>query len=235
MSPKPVSEQAGQGTKDNVGPYLKMHDGPHATKKRSDLAQRLYIMIIGITLTLNVIQAIAILQLLPLYRVVPYFVTFSDKAEQVVRVEPPTGNLSSLEILTESNIREYVTLRNTISNDPQRTIDIWGGKIKIMSTSDVYNDFLNETKPIYDSLMERKFTRSVKITAVLRTGQSSYQVEFEVTDRRSGEPLTSAKEEKIAFIANLRVANIPQNISYQNRFLNPLGFTVGAYSVATKR
>lgn len=218
-----------------LGSYLDVHDGPHAAKRRTALTEKIYIVIIGISLIINIILAIAVMQLLPLYRVVPFFVTFSDRADQIVRIEPPTGNLQGLDVLTDASVREYVSLRHTISDDPQRTIDSWGGKVRLMSTNDVYNAFLNETKPVYDSLTERKFTRSIIINSVLRTGPQSYQVEFDAIDRRIGSGLTDSGEERRTFVANLRVANIPQNTSYQNRFLNPLGFTVGAYSVAAKR
>ncbi|WP_163466848.1 hypothetical protein, partial [Klebsiella oxytoca] len=74
----------------------------------------------------------------PLYKVVPVFVTFSDRADQVVRIEPPSGRISGINILVEQNVRDYVTYRNTVTADATETIDRWGNRIRVMSTEDAY-------------------------------------------------------------------------------------------------
>jgi type IV secretory pathway component VirB8 len=226
---------SGQKPKDKIGGYLRDHDAPHAAGRRSAVTDKLLIAVAGVSLAINVVQAVAIMQLIPLYRVVPFFVTWSDKSDQVVRVEPPTGNLKSLAILEEANVREYVTMRNTITDDPQRTIYQWGTIVRLMSSKPVYDQFLAETKPVYDALKERRFTRSVSLKSVLKIQNGYWQVEFDVIDRRIGSGLTDGGDERRTFVAQLRAQNVEQSISYDNRFLNPLGFTVTAYTVASKK
>jgi type IV secretory pathway component VirB8 len=226
---------SGAKPKDRIGGYLRDHDAPHAAGRRATVSDKLLIAISGVSLAINVVQAVAIMQLIPLYRVVPFFVTWSDKSDQVVRVEPPTGNLKSLAILEEANVREYVTMRNTITDDPQRTIYQWGTIVRLMSSKPVYDQFLAETKPVYDALKERRFTRSVSLKSVLKIQNGYWQVEFDVIDRRIGSGLTDGGDERRTFVAQLRAQNVEQSISYDNRFLNPLGFTVTAYTVASKK
>ncbi len=231
----PFPAASGSKPKDKIGGYLRDHDAPHAAGRRAAVTDKLLIAISGVLLALNVVQAVAIMQLIPLYRVVPFFVTWSDKSDQVVRVEPPTGNLKSLAILEEANVREYVTMRNTITDDPQRTVYQWGTIVRLMSSKPVYDQFLAETKPVYDSLKERRFTRSVSLKSVLKIQSGYWQVEFDVIDRRIGSGLTDGGDERRTFVAQLRAQNVEQSISYDNRFLNPLGFTVTAYTVASKK
>ncbi|MBD2745854.1 hypothetical protein IC232_03995 [Microvirga sp. BT688] len=231
----PFPAAPAQKPKDNIGGYLRDHDAPHAGARRATVTDKLLIAIAGISMALNVVLAIAVMQLIPLYRVVPFFVTFSDKSDQVVRIEPPTGNLRSLAILEEANVREYITMRNTITDDPQRTVYQWGTIVRLMSAKAVYDQFLAETKPVYDTLKERRFTRSVSIKSLLKIQNGYWQVEFDVIDRRIGSGLTDSGDERRTFVAQLRAQNVEQNISYDNRFLNPLGFTVTGYTVASKK
>lgn len=216
--------------------YLAQHDGAHAEPTRRAITDRLVIAILGISLALNVVLSVSVLQLLPLYRVVPFFVTFSDKADQIVRIEPPTGKIDSLDLMTQKEVESYITKRYTISNDPQETIDRWQAHVMRRSSQSVSQDFETETKPVYAQLTDRRMTRSVEVLAVSKADQRGlWRVEFMVTDRRLGTGLTDGGEEKRTFIAQMRIANLPQNVAYNDRFLNPLGFTVIEYSVAAKR
>ena len=180
-------------------------------------------------------QAIAILQLFPLYRVVPFFVTFSDKADQVVTIDAPKANLTNLAILNEANVRTYITARHTISADPYETYQRWQGVVHTMSAPTVYSSFLEETKPIYNDLTQKKFTRGIRVLSITQPSPGFYRVEFEATDRRLGQGLTDSGEDRRTFVADLRYVNAPQTIRYEDRYLNPIGFTVINYSVAPKK
>jgi type IV secretion system protein VirB8 len=220
---------------DEPGAYLANHDTPQTEKRHTHAINKVAIAVAGISLALNCVMAVAITQLLPLYKVVPLFVTFSDKAEQVVSIQPPNASMNSLEILTDANVRDYVLGRHTISDDPQETISRWGGKIHVMSTPQVYDAFLKETQPIYTSMKEHNFTRSIRIISVLKIVPGLYRVEWEATDRRIGAGLADGGEDKHLYVSELRIANLPISVRYEDRFLNPLGFTVTNYSAAPKK
>jgi type IV secretory pathway component VirB8 len=221
--------------RDELGSYLIGHDTPQASQRHGQKTAVLAIAVMGISLAINAVLSVVILEMFPLYRVVPMFVTFSDKSDQVVTIDPPRANLTSLDILTEADVRQYILQRHTVSDDPQETINRWGGKVRVMSSQQVYNDFLTETKPIYESLSEKRFTRSITIHSLSRTQPGYYHAEIETTDHRLGSGLTDSGEEHREFNIDLRVVNQQQAVRYDDRFLNPLGFTVINYAIAPKK
>ena len=235
ITPSRFGRAEGSGSQP-VPTYLAQHDGAHAAKTRKSITDKLVIGMLGISMALNIVLGVCVLQLLPLYRVVPFFVTFSDKADQIVRIEPPTGRIDALDLMTQKEGESYITKRFTISNDPQETVDRWESHVKRRSTVSVNEAFIAETRPIYDQLTERRMTRAVEILAVGKVDDRGlWRVEFQATDRRLGSGLTDGGEEKRTFIAQLRVANLPQTTAYNGRFLNPLGFTVIEFAVQAKR
>jgi len=230
-TPAAVSEPAG----DQLGAYPLKVDDLKSSHLRFHKNFRVEHIIIGCLLILCIVQANVIMQMFPLYRVVPFFVTFSDKDEQVVRIQPPTGNLRSLDILTEANVREYVKIRNTISRDDSINIARWGGKIENMSTQEIYDGFLSEIKPVYDAAKAGKFTRTTIIDAVAKVQDGYYRVDFTTHDRTIGSGLADTQERQNSFSVELRAQNRPQDITYNNRFQNPLGFKVISYTVVPRR
>jgi type IV secretory pathway component VirB8 len=218
-----------------IGDFLSKHDSAANPQVRQRMESKVLIIMCGILGALNIIQAVAITQLLPLYKVVPVFVTFSDRADQVVRIEPPSGRIPSINLLVEQNVRDYITFRNSVSADANETVERWGSRVRIMSTEDVYQAFLRETNPVYTELRNNNFTRTITIRAVLQTQPGFYQVEFDTYDRRQGTGLTDTNETRTTWVAQMRVTLMPRNVAFEQRMLNPLGFTVVNYSVARKR
>ena len=219
---------------DEVGSHLSKH-GMESTKDRYvTTTTRVAIGALGVSLAVNCVLSIAVIQMLPLYKVVPYFVTFSDKADQVVTIYPPKADTGSIPVLAENNVRQYITQRHTISNDPQETLNRWNGPIRSMSTNDVYQDFLSETKPIYEDMVQKKFNRDIVIRSVNQTVPGFYRIEFDAIDRRIGAGLTDGGQTTRTFIAEMRYALQPKTVPYADRFINPIGFTVLNYSVRPK-
>lgn len=218
-----------------VGKYLTEHDLPSNGAVREGLTNKVLVMGCGLLASIAILEGIAITMMLPGYKVVPVFVTFSDKADQVVRIEPPSGRLQSIDILAEQYVRDYIVMRHTITTDKAETIDRWGTRVRLMSTETAYSRFLEETRPIYEEMEKGNFTRTIKVNSVLKTQPGFYQVEFESFDRKQGQGLADTEDTRNVWIAQLRIGYIPRNVSYQQRNLNPFGFTVFEYSVARKR
>lgn len=230
-----ISEIHDDPSGDQIGSYPTRVDDLKSAHLRAFKNFRVEHIIIGALLIICIVQVNVIAQLFPLFRVVPFFVTFSDKDEQVVRIQPPTGNLRSLDILTEANVREYVKLRNTISRDDSINIARWGGKIENMSTQEIYEGFLSEIKPVYEAAKAGKFTRTTIIDAVAKVQDGYYRVDFTTHDRTIGSGLADTQERQNAFSVELRAQNRPQDVTYNNRFQNPLGFKVISYTVVPRR
>lgn len=221
--------------KDLLGSYPAKNDDIKNERLRIYRNVRVEHIIIGSLLVVCLIQASVIMNLLPLYRVVPFFVTFSDKAEQVVSIQPPSGRHSSIEILTEANVRDYVRLRNTISQDDAINLARWGGKVEMMSSQPIYEAFLADIKPVYELAKAGKFTRSVTIDSIIRAPEGYYRVDFTAYDRTIGAGLTDTAEATSSWTVELRAVNRPANVVYANRFQNPLGFEVISYTATPRR
>ncbi len=232
---KNVQQDTAAATDARMGPYITKHDIPTNGNRRERVTNRVLTVVAGIFCLLCVIEAITVSELLPLYKVVPVFVTFSDKADQVVRIEPPSGRLASIDILTEQLVRDYITQRNTITADASETIDRWGTKIRLMSSEEVYSTFLSETQPVYSQIRAGNFTRQVAIKSILKMQPGLYQVEFDTFDHHQGSGLSDTTDRTETWIAQMRIVFRPSRVTYQNRFVNPLGFTVVEYSVAPKK
>lgn len=220
---------------ERLGDYITKHDMPSNGHRRDRTTNTVLVVLAGMMGAIAALEGIAIIEMLPLYKVVPFFVTFSDKADQVVRIEPPSGRILGIAILAEQNVKDYVTQRNTITADTNETIDRWGGRMRLMSSEDVYSAFLLETKPMYEQLRTGNFTRSIQIRSVLDQKGGLYSVEFDAYDHRQGTGLSDTSDTRTTYIAQLRYNLQPRRVSYDQRMLNALGFTVIEYSVAKKR
>lgn len=229
----PARKDDDLGPKD--GSYIAKHDLPSNAPIRDGITNKVLVIGCGFLAAIAILEGIAITMMIPGYKVVPVFVTFSDKADQVVRIEPPSGRLQTIDILAEQFVRDYVVMRHTITTDKAETIDRWGSRVRLMSTETTYSKFLEETKPIYDEMEKGNFTRTIKVNSVLRTQPGFYQVELESFDRKQGQGLADTEDTRTQWIVQMRVGYIPKNVSYQQRNLNPFGFTVFEYSVARKR
>ncbi len=78
---------------------------------------RFFMFIAFISITLTSVSSLAILKLAPSIAVDPFLITNQNETKEIVRVEPITKNMASVEQLKEMFIRYYVITRNTIIND----------------------------------------------------------------------------------------------------------------------
>ncbi len=180
---------------------------------------------------LNVVLGSAILQMLPLEKVDPLLLTTSDRSNQIVKVEPLQRNMQGFEIMTEVLCKEYVELRNTIVQDGKVMSKRFGpnGDMAKRSSPKVYEDFVKEMRNVIAEADKRHITRNVRILAdPIKVDDNFYQVEFETIDIENG------VETRQAWIASMVVDFLPQKVTLTDRFMNPLGFTVTAYSTVRK-
>ena len=138
-------------------------------EKRYLWTARSFAIITALSLCCNVILVLAIFQVLPLYRVEPFLLSFQNKSEQVYNIQPVTNELRNRKAITEVFVREYVLLRSTFSQDLSEMQARWmpGGPIQEMSTNQVYQEFLdNVAKKAVNIINNQGMTRDVKILSV---------------------------------------------------------------------
>lgn len=199
-------------------------------EKRYLWTARAFAIITAVSLCCNVILILAIAQVIPLFRVEPYLLTFQSKNEQVYNIIPYVDDLNSHKSITEAFVRSYVLQRSTIVNDETEMEIRWlpGGLLQEMSSSAVYDEFVKKTaNRALELVREKGLQRAINILTVNELGQGLWQVEYESRDMY---PSSSAPEINY-WTASLRVTYRKKSVKYNDRLNNPVGFTVVRYSL----
>ena len=199
-------------------------------EKRYLWTARAFAIITAISLCCNIVLILAIMQVLPLYRVEPFLLTFQNKEEQVYNIQPIKGRMEDQKAITEVFVRQYVLLRSSFDRDVQEMEARWmpGGPVQEMSSSAVYTEFLEKTaKKALDLIRVRSLQRNVRILTVNELGRGLWQVEYETQDMYPDSPAPEVNY----WTASLRIAYNRKSVKYGERLKNPVGFTVVRYSL----
>ena len=206
----------------------------NSSEKRYLWTARAFAIITGVSLCCNVILILAIIQVIPLFRVEPYLLSFQAKNEQVYNIMPYSSNLTGNKTITEAFVRSYVLQRSTIVNDETEMEVRWlpGGVVQEMSSSAVYEEFISKTaNRALDLVKKRGLKRDINILTVNELGQGLWQVEYESRDMY---PSSTAPEVNF-WTASLRVIYRKKSVKFNDRLNNPVGFTVIRYSLMRNR
>lgn len=199
-------------------------------EKRYLWTARAFAIITAISLCCNIVLILAIMQVLPLYRVEPFLLAFQNKEEQVYNIQPIKGRMEDQKAITEVFVRQYVLLRSSFDRDVQEMEARWmpGGPVQEMSSSAVYTEFLEKTaKKALDLIRARSLQRNVRILTVNELGRGLWQVEYETQDMYPDSPAPEVNY----WTASLRIAYNRKSVKYGERLKNPVGFTVVRYSL----
>lgn len=202
----------------------------NVAEKRYLWTARAFAIITAISLCCNIVLVLAITQVLPLYRIEPFLLTFQNKQEQVYNIQPVRGDLAEEKAITEVFVREYVLLRSSFDLDVPEMEARWmpGGPVQEMSSGAVYSEFLDKTaKKALTIIRTKSMIREVKILTVNELGKGLWQVEYETQDMYPD----SAAPEVNYWTASLRVTYRKKSVKYGERLKNPVGFTVTRYSL----
>lgn len=200
-------------------------------EKRYLWTARAFAVITALSICCNIVLILALYQVLPLYRVEPYLLTFQNRSEQVYNIQPIKEGLRNEKAITEVFVREYVLLRSTFDRDIPEMEARWmpGGALQEMSASNVYQDFLTNTaQKALNVIRTRGLSREVKILSVNELAQGIWQVEYETRDMYP----ESTKPEVNYWTASLNVSYRKKSVKYGDRLKNPVGFTVNRYSLS---
>lgn len=177
-------------------------------------------------------EATVIISLFPLKEVEPVFVSAWGKEDQVLKIEPFETDADGFSTYVESLVRGYVSKRETID---LQTEPIRYEEVGLMSNLQVFNDFQslvgfeNKDSPLLQA-QQRKLTRTIEIVTSSQITPRIYQVEYITTDASElGKVL-----DKRRFLATVTFVFSQQRVQSKNRFVNPFGLTVTAYTIAEK-
>ena len=206
----------------------------NVAEKRYLWTARAFAVITALSLCCNLVLILAIFQVVPLYRVEPFLLTFQNRSEQVYNIQPITVELRNRRAITEVFVREYVLLRSSFASDVAEVETRWmpGGPIQEMSTNQVYQDFLdNVAKKAVGLIKNQGMTRDVKILSVSELTDGIWQVEYETKDMYPD----SAEPEVGYWTASLNVGYRRKTVKYGDRLKNPVGFTVYRYALSRNK
>lgn len=217
---------------DVLGPYPTERDVPALEGRRYLWTARAFAIGLFLSLLLNVTLGFAVASLSPLVRVEPMLLTIRSKDQQIARVEPFERGTHGFELMTEVLVRDYVMTRNAILDDETEMRTRWGsgGLLARRSSQEEYLRFAKSMEKTYQQLVERKVTRTVDVKSVSKIADGYWQAEFVTTDYDELDQVIL----ETRWVASMTVTYLPQEISWEDRYMNPLGFTVTAYSMALK-
>ena len=190
---------------------------------------RAFAIITAVSICCNILLLLAISQVIPLYRVEPFLLTFQDRDEQVYNIQQVQG-LEDEKAITEVFVREYVLLRSSFDRDIPEMEARWmpGGLVQEMSSQVVYDDFLKNTaQRALEIIKTRNLQRNVRILTVNELGRGLWQVEYETQDMYPDSPQPDINY----WTASMRIAYRAKTVRYGERLKNPIGFTVVQYSL----
>lgn len=227
------AEVVGPAGGDRLGIYPAECDVPALEGRRYLWTARAFAIGMFLSLCVNVSLGFAIAGLSPLVRVEPMLLSFKDKSDQLVKVEPFSRGTKGFELMTEMLVRDYVLSRHEIVIDEDEMKRRWGGSGVVAHRSDAeeYQRFVSEMAPKYEEIRQKRLVRTVTIHRVSKIAEGYWQVEFSTNDYDSA----SRKIAEALWVASMTTAYVPREINWEDRYLNPLGFIVTAYSVTAKQ
>ena len=222
-----------QGSRRNSG-YSASSDSElfigNSNEKKYLWTARAFAIITAVSVCCNIVLIIAIMQVMPLFRVEPFLLTFQNKQEQVYNTVTIRGNMEDHKTVTEVFVRQYILMRSSFTRDIQEMEARWmpNGPIQEMSSVPVYEEFIQRTaKRALEIIRTKALAREVKILSVNEIGRGLWQVEYETRDM-----FPDSKSPTVNYwTATLRVLYRQKTVKYSERLNNPVGFTVDRYAL----
>lgn len=249
---------------DDLGPFPADVDSNPTRNRVLERALRMTTIGLGVSALSNVAFVGLIIGLMPLKEVMPYLVKFSSENDQVVQIQPLNVQGDPVKYMAEADIRQYITLRHSFVPINSAMDDQWGpnSQLAAMTDENEFKEFQQTNQPERAKLMSAGLTREIKIESVSQINETTWQVNFTTTDAQGSSSLPAILDPNAAsgvgvagstspvgmvgvsplatgptvrsWVATMTIGWRPQTITYGERLLNPLGFTVTDYSVTAR-
>ena len=197
---------------------------------------RAFAMVFIVSFITNIMMLMALFSLVPLVRVQPYKLVFTDKNAQTVTVSPLKADANTMKEISSDMVRQYVIARETISADPEEMAFRWGpdGIINLLSTDNVFLKFSQTANDVLQKAVGTQERRSVHINSAMPYGSGpegeywlvNYNL-IKMSPQRTTQEITPR-------VATLIIGYEPYKTIWENRLKNPVGFKVRAYGSETK-
>jgi type IV secretory pathway component VirB8 len=180
-----------------------------------------------LSIMLNIALAFALSSLVPLQKVQPMLVTFSDNDEQIVHIQTFRKGSSGINLFAEKMAAQYVKLREEILLDSDEMVRRWNQKLKYFMNKNDYLAFMNRMQEIYEEIRKRGYSRTITINDIKRTSANHVIIQYTSNDfDRNGQ-----KIQELYWTARMKIGFISRDLRAGEQYNNPLGFTVFDYSL----
>lgn len=177
----------------------------------------------------NISLAIVVCLAYPLKTLEPMIIQAKGKDDVYITVTPVNPSIKGYDVLLETIVTRYITLRESI--DLIMDIERWC-EVRALSKPEVWKPFYDTivgNKESYQKRLNDTVTRHVTLRNISRLDKDLFQIEWESTDKQLHEVI-----QRNLWVSILRFTIEPQCVKENERFSNPLGFFVSAYSVTRK-
>ncbi|MCL2672787.1 MAG: type IV secretion system protein [Alphaproteobacteria bacterium] len=186
-----------------------------------------------VTVCCNIVLFFAMINIVPLQRVTPYFLTTNDRQNQNISVVSENArSLLTNDRLTEALVRQYIVTRTTVVADEAEMHRRWGvnSQIHRYSSPLVFEAFIRNraVEDTFNRIRTSGLSRDVVITSVSaqQLGTGMWQAEISVREMRSD--LRAPIESR--YRIGMQVEFMPNfQVRHSDRLMNPLGFQVVQY------
>lgn len=216
---------------DKLGLYPERAHIAAMPERRYLWSSRILVILAIMSMSITMMLALTIYLMLPQKTVYPRLLQINKYFSVLEQVQPAEVNIPVTDLITEQYLSEYITLRNTITNDFDEMISRWGIGQKVYWFSDpsVFTKFYkNDVRFNIMQFRKNGLTRSVKIEWIRPLTIGLWQAQFLTMDAIPGREKVDTK----IWRATIRVAY--QNLLFQTKedaMKNPFGFVVTNYSL----
>jgi type IV secretory pathway component VirB8 len=180
------------------------------------------------------IEAVMIWTLFPLKTIVPQFVYFSDKTEQIVTVEPGQVSRDTADLIVEKQLRQVVQFRETINCIDESDRYAWLQRVSDADSFQAFRKMMdpqNNTESPIKSYCQNDMAREVYISSVYPNSYADniWTVDFITTDRKVDQVI--GRKERVATVA-FKIGKLSTNPTHAAE--NPIGMTVIGYQARNR-
>ena len=240
---------------DELGAYPENVDDQPSYARAIERTLRIVGLVAVVSGLINVALIMLIITILPLQKVYPFLVTFKSQENQVVSIEPLNADPQTMRYATEDNVRDYIVQRHKVTPDNAIMNAQWGPQSRIAARSslETYTAFRQASDTELKQLVSQNYSRDVELNSVTLLPGGTWQVAFTTIDHSAGSAIAAPAsgtfgasadanqpgivqtgESRQTWVATLRAKYDPTRVRYDQRLLNPLGFTVTDYSVTRR-
>ncbi len=196
---------------------------------------RLVIFCAVLSLGLFLSATLVVFRLAPEILVEPLLITTQTDSNNMVRYEPISEKMPSIQQLTELYIKQYVILRNTVINDIDEMRTRWGpgGLVHYLSAPPVYSAFVGDNAKAVQNMFSKDYSSEVRIDSINRISEKSpaWYVNFTVYNLSHNQLKSGALILKTTrYRASVTPKFYEERRAVYPRIVNPLGFTVVKYN-----